>query len=111
MSCIFCRIAKKEIPAKIVYEDREVLAFDDIEPKAPVHVLIISKKHIASVKDLKTEDKELVGKIFLVASKIAKEKGIAETGYRILMNFGKDSGQTVEHIHFHLIGGHKLPFA
>jgi len=111
LNCIFCKIAKKEIPAKIVYEDKDLVAFDDIEPKAPVHVLIIPKKHISSVKDLKAEDKELVGEIFLAAPKIAKEKGIAETGYRITLNYGKDAGQTVEHIHFHLLGGHKLPFA
>jgi histidine triad (HIT) family protein len=111
MACLFCQIAKKEIPAKIVYEDKDLLAFDDIEPKAKVHVLIITKKHISSVLDLKPEDKELVGKMFLVAPKIAKEKGIVETGFRILLNYGKDAGQTVEHIHFHLLGGEKLPFA
>ena len=110
-NCVFCKIAKKEIPAKIVYEDQELLAFDDIEPKAPVHVLIIPKKHISSVADLKPEDKELVGEIFLVAPKIAGKKGILERGYRILANKGKDAGQTVDHIHFHLLGGHKLPFA
>jgi histidine triad (HIT) family protein len=109
--CIFCKIAKKEIPAKIVYEDESLLAFDDIEPKAPVHVLIITKKHIPSVSELKPEDKELVGGIFLAAPAIAKIKGISESGYRILLNKGKDAGQTVEHIHFHLLGGHKLPFA
>jgi histidine triad (HIT) family protein len=111
MVCLFCQIAKKEIPAKIVYEDKDLLAFDDIEPKAKVHVLIITKKHISSVLDLKPEDKELVGKIFLVVPKIAKEKGIVKTGFRILLNYGKDAGQTVEHIHFHLLGGEKLPFA
>jgi histidine triad (HIT) family protein len=109
--CIFCKIAKKEIPAKIVYEDKDLLAFDDIEPKAPVHVLIITKKHIPSVSELKPEDKELVGKVFLAALEIAKIKGISESGYRILLNKGKDAGQTVEHIHFHILGGHKLPFA
>jgi histidine triad (HIT) family protein len=109
--CIFCKIAKKEIPAKIVYEDQRLLAFDDIEPKAPVHVLIIPKKHISSVAELKTEDRELVGEIFMIAPKIADMKGIAKSGYRILANKGKDAGQTVEHIHFHLLGGHKLPFA
>jgi histidine triad (HIT) family protein len=111
MSCLFCQIAKKEIPAKIVYEDKDLLAFDDIEPKAKVHVLIITKKHISSILDLKPKDKELVGKIFLVAPKIAKEKGVAKTGFRILLNYGKDAGQTIEHIHFHLLGGEKLPFA
>jgi histidine triad (HIT) family protein len=87
------------------------LAFDDIDPKAPVHVLIIPKKHISSLSELKPEDKELVGEIFLIAPKIANIKQVAESGYRILVNKGKDAGQTVEHIHFHLMGGHKLPFA
>jgi histidine triad (HIT) family protein len=109
--CIFCRIAKKEIPAKIVYEDESLLAFDDIDPKAPVHVLIITKKHIPSISELTQEDRELIGGIFLASPKIAKIKGVAETGYRVLLNKGKDAGQTVDHIHFHLLGGHKLPFA
>ena len=109
--CIFCQIAKKEIPAKIVYEDNDILAFDDIEPKAKVHVIIIPKNHISSVLDLKPEDNELVGRIFLVAKKIAGGKVILETGFRVLMNYGKDAGQTIEHLHFHLLGGEKLPFA
>jgi histidine triad (HIT) family protein len=111
MDCIFCKIAKKEIPAKIVYEDENLLAFDDIDPKAPVHVLIIPKRHIATVADLKTEDKDLIGEMFLAVPKIVRQKGISESGYRVLANKGKDAGQTVDHIHFHLLGGHKLPFA
>jgi histidine triad (HIT) family protein len=111
MDCIFCRIAKKEIPAKIVYEDKDVLAFDDIEPKAKVHVVIIPKKHISSVVDLKSEDRELVAQIFMAVRKIAEGKGILETGFRILLNYGKDAGQTIDHLHFHLLGGEKLPFA
>jgi histidine triad (HIT) family protein len=109
--CIFCRIAKKEIPAKIVYEDDDILAFDDIEPKAPVHVVIIPKKHISTMEEISSEDKELVGKIFLAVPKIAKIKGISQTGYRVIVNKGEDAGQTVNHLHFHLLGGTKLPFA
>ncbi|MFH1894339.1 MAG: histidine triad nucleotide-binding protein [Patescibacteria group bacterium] len=111
MGCIFCKIAKKEIPAKIVYEDNDVLAFDDIKPKAKVHVIIIPKKHISSVVDLKPKDNELVGEIFLVAQKIAEEKVIIDSGFRVLVNYGKDAGQTIDHLHFHLLGGEKLPFA
>ena len=87
------------------------MAFDDIEPKAKVHVIIIPKKHIPSVVDLKTEDKELVAEILQLVPKIATEKGILETGFRILANHGKDAGQTINHLHFHLLGGEKLPFA
>jgi len=109
--CIFCKIAKKEILAKIVYEDKDILAFDDIEPKVKVHVLIIPKRHIPSLVALKPKDKDLVGKIFLAAPKVAKEKGILKTGFRVLVNHGKDAGQTIDHLHFHLLGGEKLLFA
>ncbi|MFH1036822.1 MAG: histidine triad nucleotide-binding protein [Patescibacteria group bacterium] len=111
MEDIFCRIVKKEVPSKIVFENEKILVIEDIAPKAPVHILIIPKKHISSADELKSEDKELVGEIFLIAPQIAKEKGIADTGYRVVMNKGKDAGQTVDHLHFHLLGGHKLPFA
>jgi histidine triad (HIT) family protein len=111
MDCIFCKIAKKEIPARIVYEDNDLVAIYDIEPKAKVHILIITKKHIPSILELTKEDKELVGQIVLAAKEIAKKTGIAETGFRVLANYGKDAGQTVNHIHFHLLGGEKLPFA
>jgi histidine triad (HIT) family protein len=111
MACIFCRIAKKEISAKIVYEDDDIVAFDDINPKAPVHVLIITKKHIPLVDRIQPGEKGLIGQIFLNAAKIAEEKGISDTGYRILVNKGKDAGQTIDHLHFHLLGGKKLPFA
>lgn len=111
MNCIFCKIAKKEIPAEIVYEDEKILAFKDIEPKAPVHILIIPKLHIPSVDHLGKEDKELIGELFLTAKKLAKEFKIDKTGYRLIFNVGKDAGQTVEHLHLHLMGGEKLPFA
>ena len=94
-----------------MYEDDEVVAFKDIKPVAPVHLLIITKKHIPSVNHLETGDKELIGGLFLVAQKIAREQGVAETGYRLVFNIGPDAGQTVDHLHLHLIGGHRLPWA
>jgi len=111
MDCTFCKIANKEMPSEIVYEDDEVVAFKDIKPVAPVHLLIITKKHIPSVDHLESGDKELIGSLFLVAQKIAREQGVAETGYRLVFNVGPDAGQTVDHLHLHLIGGHKLPWA
>lgn len=106
--CLFCKIANKEIPATIVYEDEEILAFKDINPIAPVHILIIPKKHLDSVKEMKKEDEILIGKIHSVINRIAKEQGISETGYRIMTNSGKDAGQEVMHLHFHLLGGKDL---
>ena len=111
MDCIFCKIANKEIQSDILHEDEEVVAFKDIEPKAPVHILIIPKKHISSINNLKEEDEMLIGRLVLIARNLAKENGISETGYRLIFNAGKDAGQTVVHIHLHLIGGIKLPFA
>ena len=109
--CIFCKIAQKEIPTELLYEDEDVIAFNDIAPKSPVHILIVPKKHIDSVNNLEEENKELLGELVLVAKDIAKEKGISETGYRLIFNTGRDAGQTVDHIHLHLMGGEKLPFA
>ena len=109
--CLFCKIAKGEVPSDIVYEDDKIIAFKDIHPKAPVHILILPKKHIPSVNQLEPEDKELVGESILVAQKIAKEQGVAKSGYRLSFNIGKDAGQTIEHLHLHLMGGEKLPFA
>ena len=111
MDCVFCKIVKKEIPAEIVYEDEKIIAFKDIKPVAPVHILIIPKKHIPTVDYLEEKDRELIGELFLVAQKIAREQGISERGYRLLTNVGEDAGQTVDHLHFHLIGGEKLPYA
>ena len=106
--CIFCKIIKKEIPSSIVYEDDEILAFRDINPVAPIHVLVIPKKHIESVLELNEEDEKLVGKIYTVINKIAKQEGIDEKGFRIVVNCGEDGGQEVRHLHFHIIGGKKL---
>jgi len=106
--CIFCQIAKKEIPADIVYEDGEILAFKDVRPIAPVHILIIPKKHIESANNLTESDEKLVGHIILAAKKIARDLQTAEKGYKLLFRVGEWGGQEVEHIHLHLIGGAKL---
>ena len=106
--CIFCKIINKEIPSTIVYEDEKIIAFKDINPVAPVHVLVIPKKHITSLIELEDEDKNIIGDIYLVINKIAKELGIAEKGFRVIVTCGEDGGQEVKHLHFHLIGGEKL---
>lgn len=108
MDCIFCKIANGSIPSEKVYEDELILAFKDINPVAPVHIVIIPKVHIDSVMALKDEDKNLIGHIFMKAQKIAKENGISEKGFRLINNCGKDGGQSVMHLHFHLIGGRDM---
>ncbi|MDA3842999.1 MAG: histidine triad nucleotide-binding protein [Candidatus Kapabacteria bacterium] len=105
---IFTKIINREIPADIQYEDDDVIAFNDIEPQAPVHILIIPKKPIATINDANDEDAELLGKILLAAKKIAKDKNIAEGGYRLVINTNKDAQQTVFHIHCHLLAGRKF---
>jgi len=107
-NCIFCKIINKEIPSTIVYEDEKILAFRDIHPVAPVHVLAIPKKHISSLNELEKQDELLVGKIYTVINKIAKQEGIFEKGFRVIVNCGEDGGQEVKHLHFHLLGGKKL---
>lgn len=106
--CLFCKIAAREIPSAVVYEDDAILAFKDISPQAPVHVLIIPKQHLTSAMDLNEENADLISKIFLTASKLAREFGIDQSGFRIVNNCGKDGGQSVGHIHFHLLGGREL---
>lgn len=106
--CIFCKIVAGEIPATKVYEDDQVVAFNDINPNAPVHVLVIPRKHLASVNDLSAEDSAMLGKLFAAVQHVAEEKGIAESGYRVITNTGKDSGQVVHHLHFHVLGGRPL---
>ena len=108
MDCLFCKIVAGDIPSAKVYEDDKVYAFRDIEPQAPVHILIIPKEHIASANELTEENASIVGHIFAVAAKIAKDEGIAEGGYRIVNNCGEDGGQTVKHLHFHMLGGRSL---
>lgn len=104
MDCIFCKIAAGEIPSTKVYEDESVVAFNDLDPQAPVHVLIIPKEHIASAAEINEENSRVVAHIFEVAAKIAKEKGL-DNGYRIVNNCGESAGQSVKHLHFHLMGG------
>ncbi|MDF2726150.1 MAG: hydrolase [Paenibacillus sp.] len=108
MDCIFCKIVKGEIPAKKVFETDAVLVFHDIQPAAPVHVLVIPKKHIASMNEAEEADRELLGDVLLGAKRAASELGIAESGYRLINNIGSDGGQVVHHIHVHVLGGEKL---
>ena len=106
--CIFCKIIDRKIPSTIVYEDDKVLAFKDISPVAPVHVVIVPKQHIANVNALTSEIASVLGDIHLAAKKIAEEAGVADKGYRLINNCGADAGQTVFHLHYHLIGGLQL---
>jgi len=105
MECLFCKIAEKKRSAKIIYEDDLAVAFEDINPQAPVHTLVIPKKHISTNLDLRHEDNDLIGHLFQVANKIAKDKGIADRGFRLVMNCNPESGQTIFHIHLHILGG------
>lgn len=106
--CIFCKIINREIPASIVYEDETMIAFEDINPQAPVHILLIPKEHFPSLNEIPDEKKDLLSRLFLKARDIAREKGIIETGYRIVLNTGRESGQEVFHIHFHILGGRRM---
>jgi len=106
--CLFCKIIKGEIPSTKVYEDDEILAFNDINPAAPIHILVIPKKHITSLVHMEKEDEAIVGKIYGVINKIADEKGFKESGYRVIVNCGKDAGQEVMHLHFHVLAGAKF---
>jgi histidine triad (HIT) family protein len=106
--CLFCKIIQKKIPARIIHEDEEVLAFEDINPQAPVHILVIPKKHLSTSLDIRPEDHALIGKLVQAAGTIAKERGIAERGFRLVMNTNAESGQTVYHIHLHILGGRPM---
>ncbi len=105
---IFCKIIEGKAPAEIVYRDEEIIAFKDIHPRAPVHILIIPKKHIRSVCELTPEDAPVLGKMALVADKVAKREGIFESGFRLVLNCGPDSGMIVPHLHMHLLGGRRM---
>ena len=105
--CIFCEIAKKKLDSKIVHEDSDVIAFEDLNPQAPVHILIVPRKHIVDLLHLSSTDQTLVGKIYLVANELAKKKRV-ETGFRIICNCGEEAGQSVGHLHFHLLGGRQF---
>ncbi len=106
--CIFCKIVNGEIPTDLIYEDEKVIAFKDINPQAPIHILLITKKHLATLNDLSEEDQALVGHLNLTAAKLAGELGIAESGYRLVNNCNRNGGQVVFHLHYHLLGGEKL---
>jgi histidine triad (HIT) family protein len=108
MSCIFCSIAEKKVPSAKVYEDDEVFAFEDVNPQAPIHILVIPKKHIATSLELAPEDHALVGRMFQTANTIARDRGIAERGFRLVMNCNSEAGQTVFHIHLHLLAGRPM---
>ncbi|HZW35977.1 MAG TPA: histidine triad nucleotide-binding protein [Candidatus Deferrimicrobiaceae bacterium] len=106
--CIFCKIVRKELPSQPIYEDHDLVAFPDIKPIAPVHVLIVPKEHMVNLNDVGKNDAGLLGKMLRLSAKIANDKGIAESGYRIVINNGDDGGQVVPHLHLHLIGGKTL---
>ena len=106
--CLFCGIVDGKIKANVVYQDDAVVAFKDIAPKAPVHILIIPRKHLVGVADVGEQDRALVGEIFNVAAKLAREQGIADSGFRIVVNSGADAGQSVFHLHYHLLGGRQM---
>jgi histidine triad (HIT) family protein len=108
MDCVFCRIVAGEIPAEIVYQDKALLAFRDINPQAPTHILIIPKSHIASLADTTAKHQALMGRIILLAKDLAEKEGISASGYRLSVSTGADGGQLVPHVHFHLLGGRKL---
>lgn len=108
LDCIFCKIVAREIPADIVFEDDHILAFNDVAPQAPIHILIIPKAHIESVNALDDAQRDLMGRLALTAQALAREHGIAETGYRLVVNCNAQGGQTVYHLHMHLMGGRQL---
>jgi histidine triad (HIT) family protein len=106
--CIFCKIVKKEIPAKIIYEDDQFLAFPDLNPVAKVHILLITKRHFSSIAELSADDQQLAGQLILAANKLARKLNIDQSGYRLVTNVKKDAGQSVDHLHLHIIGGEPL---
>lgn len=108
VDCLFCKIREGQIPAKIVYRDEACIAFEDIRPQAPTHVLVVPTQHIATVNDLTADDRELVGHLFFAAAKIARQRGHSDNGYRLVMNCNRDAGQTVFHLHLHLLAGRTM---
>ena len=108
MDCLFCKIVNGDIPANVLFEDEDVIAFEDIMPQAPSHFLVIPKRHISTLNDLTDADANVVGKLQITAAKVAKQKGIADSGYRVVMNCNEAGGQTVYHIHMHVIGGRAM---
>ena len=108
MDCIFCKIVRREAPARIVYEDEDVLAFKDVNPQAPVHILVIPKKHIANLAAMTEADEAVVGKMHLLMKGLAKEHSTYQCGFRVVANSGPDAGESIPHLHFHLLGGRKM---
>ncbi len=109
-ACVFCKIARKEAPADLLYQDELATAFRDIRPVAPVHVLVIPNKHIASVNEVAEEDERLLGHLFLVARRVAEQEGICQSGYRLIVNNGSHAGQVVFHLHLHVLGGQRMRY-
>ena len=107
-TCLFCKIVKRELSAKIVYEDDDSVAFEDINPKAPIHILIVPRRHLATLLDASQSDDRLLGHLLLVANDVARQKGIAERGFRLVLNCNSEGGQVVFHLHLHLLGGQRL---
>jgi len=103
--CLFCKITHREIQAEFVYEDEDFVAFHDIKPRAPVHILIVPKKHIPTMNDITAEDSSLLGRLMLTAKAVAEKTGVASSGYRLIINCGKDGGQVIDHLHLHVLGG------
>lgn len=108
MDCIFCRIAAGEVPAQVVREDEDTVAFRDLDPKAPVHVLVVPRRHIATLRDVRDGDRDMMGALLLAAREVAIVEGIADSGYRVVVNTGADANQTVHHVHMHVLGGRPL---
>ena len=106
--CVFCKIGSGQIPSKVVLQDDDVLAFDDLNPQAPVHVLVIPKRHVGSLSDAVAGDQTLLGRLLEAATLVARKKGIAESGYRVVANTGRNGGQTVFHLHLHVLGGRQM---
>lgn len=106
--CLFCKIANKELESQYVYEDEKVIAFKDVDPQAPVHVLIIPKKHYTSILDVPDDEMNIIAHIYKIAKKIVKDRGVAQKGFRLINNCGEEGGQSVPHLHFHLLGGRLL---
>jgi histidine triad (HIT) family protein len=108
MNCIFCKIANKEIPSQAVFENENILAFRDLNPQAPVHILVIPKKHISSLNEINSDNSSIVAEIFQAINQIVEQENIKESGYRVISNCGDDGCQSVQHLHFHILGGKKL---
>lgn len=108
MDCLFCKIVRKELPARIAYEDRDIMAFHDIMPKAPIHILIIPKIHIPTINEVQVEQADLVGRLILTAQQLAEEQQCSGPGYRLVFNVNEQAGQTVFHVHLHLLGGRSM---